>query len=67
MAIDTAPERRAAAGVTFPLAVSVTPDSDEDAFWRKSVGWGWGQSGTSLGPPVGNIARVTFRNWHVEL
>lgn len=39
--IDTAEKRRAAAGIPFPLAVSVTPNVLKDTQWRRQAGWGY--------------------------
>lgn len=54
MAIDSAVKRRAVAGVTFPLAVSVTPDNDEGETWRSSVGWTYYIEATALSIAVKN-------------
>lgn len=63
MAIDTALKRRAAAGTTFPLSVSVTPDSDKDATWRYTVAQTYPLvfSYVVLYPP--NIATAQARTW----
>lgn len=51
MAIDTVAKRRSVTGVTFPLAVAVTPDADNGQAWRQGVGWSY----------IGILARVGTR------
>lgn len=50
MAIDSARKRRNAAGVTFPLSVSVLPDATQGGGWRASAGWGYYLAATAIAP-----------------
>lgn len=51
MPIDTAADRRSAAGVPFlPVGPGVTPDAAEPLAWRQQSAWGY--SGIPVGAPV---------------
>ena len=56
MALNTAANRRSAAGLPFlPLGPGVTPDVGKDKFWRQSAGWGYGGIAAAA-PGVGGVA-----------
>lgn len=60
MAIDSGPKRRSIAGIGLHVTPSVTPDADQDAAWRRSVGWGYyGDLGASSGVILSPVARFT--------
>ena len=69
MAVDTAEDRRAAAGVPFlPLGPGVTSNSSKDAEWRVQAAWGY--SGIDIAgasaPPAENTSHVYRRRTHLR-